>query len=89
MAEHDWKTVVGQGPEEEFDLLYPRIPIERIFRSIQCSDISILKRRPYGTPTIRGGTAHPTLKRGANQRCAYGAGLVGMPSCVDRDAELS
>jgi hypothetical protein len=26
------------------------------------------------------GTEFPTLKRGANERCAYGAGFVGAPS---------
>jgi hypothetical protein len=30
--------------------------------------------RPYGTPNSNDGTAFPTLKRGANKRCAYGAG---------------
>jgi hypothetical protein len=33
-----------------------------------------MKRRPYGTPVILGWPAFPTLKRGANKRCAYGAG---------------
>ena len=37
--------------------------------SVRCS----MKRRPYGTPAIWGGTAYPALKRGANKRCAYGA----------------
>jgi len=31
-------------------------------------------RRPYGTSSFDYGTAFPTLKRGANKRCAYGAG---------------
>jgi hypothetical protein len=37
-----------------------------------------MKRRPYGTPAIWGGPAFPALKRGANKRCAYGAGVVEM-----------
>jgi len=32
------------------------------------------ERRPYGTPGVFLGCSHPTLKRGANQHCAYGAG---------------
>ena len=34
------------------------------------------ERRPSGTPERICGTAFPTLKRGANNRCAYGAGLA-------------
>ncbi len=30
-------------------------------------------RRPYGTPEPILGSAFPTLKRGANKLCAYGA----------------
>lgn len=35
------------------------------------------KRRPYGTPDVFLVAPTPTLKRGANQHCAYGAGFVG------------
>ncbi len=31
-------------------------------------------RRPYGTSSFDCETLFPTLKRGANKRCAYGAG---------------
>jgi hypothetical protein len=34
---------------------------------------AIVMRRPYGTPERIRGTAFPTLKRGANLLCAYGA----------------
>jgi hypothetical protein len=30
-------------------------------------------RRPYGTPKRNYGIPFPTLKRGANKHCAYGA----------------
>ncbi|MGA2889770.1 MAG: hypothetical protein ABSE51_17115 [Terracidiphilus sp.] len=30
-------------------------------------------RRPYGTPVSAVGPVNPTLKRGANNHCAYGA----------------
>ena len=33
-------------------------------------------RRPYGTPDVLFKPPHPTLKRGANNHCAYGAGLL-------------
>jgi HlyD family secretion protein len=33
-------------------------------------------RRPYGTPELVNGPAFPTLKRGANKLCAYGADAV-------------
>ncbi len=32
-------------------------------------------RRPYGTPGPICGLRFPTLKRGANERCAYGANI--------------
>jgi hypothetical protein len=32
-------------------------------------------RRPYGTPDLLWDAANPTLKRGANEHCAYGAAL--------------
>jgi len=34
------------------------------------------KRRPFGTPNPLFGYANPTLKRGANKHCAYGAGRL-------------
>ena len=40
--------------------------------SVMCSGERYL-RRPYGTPVFVVGPANPTLKRGANNRCAYGA----------------
>ena len=46
--------------------------------SAKRTDATIL-RRPNGT--LDGGLArqrHPTLKRGANNRCAYGAGEAGL-----------
>jgi hypothetical protein len=43
------------------------------------------KRRPYGTPLDLGGLAFPTLKRGANQHCASGAGVAG--DTLKRDAK--
>ena len=33
-------------------------------------------RRPLRDSVLVGGAAYPTLKRGANKRCAYGAGFV-------------
>jgi len=35
--------------------------------------------RPYGTPMETLKSRFPTLKRGANERCAYGAGLTSNP----------
>ena len=34
-------------------------------------------RRPYGTTEIISGNRLPTLKRGANKPCAYGAAIRG------------
>jgi len=33
------------------------------------------------------GCAHPTLKRGANNRCAYGAGGDGLPLALRREGD--
>src|ERR1700693_5084105 len=43
-------------------------------------------RRPYGAPGPICGTAFPTLKRGANVRCAYGAFIrtILMQSSIKR-----
>jgi len=39
-------------------------------------------RRPYGTPECNCGNRFPTLKRGANKRCACGAAARTLPMQV-------
>jgi hypothetical protein len=47
------------------------------------------ERRIYGTPDELSAEANPTLKRGANYHCAYGAGgLLLMASRSSRQSPL-
>jgi hypothetical protein len=40
---------------------------------------------PYGTPAVSVGQAYPTLKRGANDHCAYGA-VALIPGSIEENA---
>jgi hypothetical protein len=55
-----------------------RFPGNRIMRFWNGTE-----RRPYGTPGEFFGFAHPALKRGANNHCAYGAGDEPLPGWSD------
>ena len=43
-------------------------------------------RRPYGTPEVFVEPAFPTLKRGANKRCAYGAAVLAAIAALTTSA---
>jgi hypothetical protein len=44
----------------------------------------MLLRRPYGTPERAFEALFPTLKRGANKLCAYGAFAKSYPKAIIR-----